>query len=103
MAFGANDMNIEQLLADPLVRRLMQADRVDPVQFESSLRAAGASLTARTGKAESAPVEPARSGAPLAASFDLRRPKPSYWLRAAASRYPALSAPGRDVCCWSAR
>lgn len=46
---GANDnrraaprpsgLTIEELLAEPMVRDLMQADRVDPAAFEALLRA----------------------------------------------------------------
>jgi hypothetical protein len=37
---GYDDLTVEDVLAEPIVRDLMRADRVDPAAFEALLRSA---------------------------------------------------------------
>jgi hypothetical protein len=60
MTLQRDDLSIDQLLADSLVRSVMRADRVDPIELEAMLRSLARRLEART-NGLGAPVDAQRS------------------------------------------
>ncbi|HET6234661.1 MAG TPA: hypothetical protein VFE41_06800 [Acetobacteraceae bacterium] len=43
-----SDLTVDEIMAEPIVRELMQADRVDPAAFEALLRSIAARPPGRT-------------------------------------------------------
>jgi hypothetical protein len=60
MTLQRDDLSIDQLLADSLVRSVMRADGVDPIELETMLRSLACRIKAR-GDSLGAPVDVPRS------------------------------------------
>ena len=59
---GCPDLTVEEIVADPIVRALMKADRIDPAAFEALLHSIGSKAPAPRERVGVSPDAPGRTG-----------------------------------------